>query len=96
MGDEAEKEAESKKSAGILDVLVWLGMILAVYVLSVGPVVKVYDGKKAIPPNSKLDRFVDVFYAPLEWAYMRTPLHKPLGMYLHLWSNRFDRNGDLL
>ncbi len=35
------------------------------------------------------------FYRPLGWAYIRTPVHKPLGMYFHLWdSENFNKYGD--
>ena len=39
--------------------------------------------------------FLGKFYAPLYWAYNETPLHKPLGMYMHLWVPiAFKKNGE--
>jgi hypothetical protein len=67
------------------------GMILLLYVLSYGPVLMMV-GKGRIMPNNQ---FVTKLYQPLIWAYDETPLHKPLGLYLHLWVPQwFDKNGN--
>lgn len=94
MEEKAEKATEGKKSTGVMGLLGWLGMILVVYVLSAGPVVRMFD-KGMIPLNSKEEKFLQRFYRPLDWAYSKTPLHKPLGMYGHLWSDKFDSNGEV-
>jgi len=44
-------------------------------------------------PSTK--KVVNRIYAPWTWAYNNTPLHKPFGMYLHLWCRDiYDRNGE--
>jgi hypothetical protein len=71
--------------------ILWPLVILALYVLSSGPVLMM-DSKGRLSYYNKL---VWRIYAPLEWAYFRTPLHKPLGMYLHLWVPKdFGKNGE--
>jgi hypothetical protein len=45
---------------------------------------------------SHSNEFMRVFYMPWTWAYNGTPLHKPLGLYLHLWlPKHFDKKGDM-
>jgi hypothetical protein len=82
-------QTEDKHSISWSAFIVWPFVILSLYVLSTGPLVMMFD-KKIVSPNSNLWRV----YQPLEWAYDETLLHRPLGMYLHLWSKRFDKNGD--
>jgi hypothetical protein len=67
----------------------WPFLVLLLYLLSTGPVIMMMD-KGFITGDSKLLRC----YEPLDSAYRETLLHQPLGMYLHLWSKRFDKNGD--
>ncbi len=71
--------------------VVWPFVILLFYALSSGPVMTMqYKGRHW----HSTDSFVLRFYSPLMWAYWRTPLHKPLGMYFHLWSDDFEKNGN--
>jgi hypothetical protein len=71
--------------------ILWPVVIVIIYVLSYGPVMMM-GAKGRISPYNKL---VWKFYAPLDWAYMKTPLHRPLGMYLYLWDPvDFSKNGD--
>jgi hypothetical protein len=71
--------------------IVWPIVILLLYVLSGGPVMMMRDNGRIRRDN----RVVWKFYRPLTWAYNKTLLHKPLGMYFHLWDpNDYDKNGD--
>jgi hypothetical protein len=83
------KEAKHSINWGAL--ILWPIVILILYVLSSGPVSMIME-KSASSRSNQLAR---KFYAPLGWAYDNTPLHKPLGMYAHLWAPEFfDKNGD--
>ena len=55
-----------------------------VYVLSSGPVCR-YAGLYAFH-GYRIFGIVDVIYKPVWEVYWNTPLHKPLGMYWHLWK----------
>jgi hypothetical protein len=66
----------------------WPFVSLLLYVLSYGPVLKYLDGQGMV------EGFASKFYYPVYWAYSDTPLHKPLGMYFHLWDDHYDGNGD--
>ena len=82
-------ESEAKKSRGLASYILWAFVVVMVYVLSSGPApLIVYDGtisSKAL-----------VIYEPLYFVHKHTLLHKPIGMYRHLWLPfRFDKNGDL-
>ena len=37
------------------------------------------------PPLALRQRVLAVLYTPYGFLYEKTPLHRPLGMYLHLW-----------
>ena len=87
--DETTVPPDEKHSVNLGTIILFAVVILLVYVLSVGPVVMLVD-KKVIAPTSKLK----MFYQPLERLYGQAPFHKPLGLYLHLWSARFDGKGD--
>ena len=63
----------------------WLGAVLVLYVLSTGPVAMMLD-KKFILEGSPTYRVLHIFYTPVEWAYQKTPLHRPLGIYWYLWA----------
>ena len=56
-------------------------IVLLLYVLSIGPVAMMQSNGTISLKN----QFVKTLYTPLGWAYYKTPLHKPLGMYMHLW-----------
>ena len=89
--EKAADTAEEKDSHSWTGWIVWPVGILVLYVLSVGPAVMMEE-KGMI---SKDNGFLLKLYSPLGWAYENTPLHKPLGMYLHLWSSKyFDKNGE--
>jgi hypothetical protein len=86
--------AKAKRSFNWWGFGLWPAVVVMLYLLSFGPVVRFLDGKpKRWTPDP---RIIDMFYTPWFWAYLETPLHKPLGMYMHLWMpNDFDRNGNL-
>lgn len=88
---ETTTPAEEKHSIPWTGFIVWPFVILILYVLSIGPVAIMSD-KGLISHNNE---FIWKFYKPLGWAYLNTPLHRPLGMYLHLWvPKHFDKHGD--
>jgi hypothetical protein len=71
--------------------ILWPFVVLIIYVLSSGPVSVIMDKRT----SSRSNQLVRRFYKPLSWAYNKTPLHKPLGMYAHLWEPKFfDKNGN--
>lgn len=73
-------------------IIVWSLMILLLYVLSSGPLNTMQHKKQRIWQTH--NRFVWAFYRPLHWAYDYTPLHRPLGIYFHLWSDDFNKYGN--
>jgi hypothetical protein len=93
MKEEAENPPEEKPSRGFLRFLPWVGVIFLAYCLSSGPLVMLVD-RNVIGGSGTMMRLVETVYSPLEWAYDETPLHKPIGIYLSLWSKRFNSNGD--
>ena len=71
----------------------WPLVILVLYALSFGPVVMLVQ-KGIIHRNYQR---IYVLYEPVMWAYEETSLHKPLGMYLHVWAPKVvDKNGELI
>lgn len=95
MKGETQDEPE-KSSQGLVWVwLCWLAAIAVLYVLSSGPVVMVVN-RTRIPPASPAYQFSMIVYWPLARAYMGTPLHKPIGLYWHLWApDWYKSNGDI-
>jgi hypothetical protein len=88
-----EPTAEPKRSRGLASYVVWGFGIVVLYLLSMGPVDLM--GAKGML-GSTAYRILYYVYLPWEWAYLRTPLHKPLGMYMHLWTpEAYDRTGTL-
>lgn len=99
MEEQAETREETKYSRGFGSYALWAGVVLVLYVLSFGPVAMI--GRKLEPTGlfRSHPRFFELihrpYYAPLGWAYYKTPLHKPLGMYMHLWCPQsFDKHGE--
>jgi len=84
---------EEKHSFNWQMFVLWPFLILVLYVLSSGPVVRLVRQGRISRSNGV---FIERVYGPVAWAYERTPLHKPLGMYFHLWAPKsFDKNGDV-
>ena len=82
-------ETEAKQSRGLGSYVVWGFVVVMVYVLSYGPVMMLAN-KNIISPK------IPAIYWPLWDAYEKSPpVHRLLGMYLHLWCpDLFDKNGD--
>lgn len=92
MEEPAETREETKHSRGFGRYALWAGVVLLMYFLSMGPYVAL-DYKSWQGRPSWLS-FFDTLYYPLYWAYGRTPLRKPIGLYLHLWCPQaFDKDG---
>ena len=86
-------EPEDKHSFSWRMIILWLFVILLLYVLSIGPVLRMVTKSKISYPS----KFLIAFYMPLNWAYETKTFHKPLGTYLHLWvPERLDKNGNEL
>jgi len=70
-------------------VLLWPFVIFIIYLLSFGPVWKLFDMSKPPAQESFSRDAVDNICVPWHWAYFYTPLHRPLGLYMHLWAPEF-------
>src|ERR1039457_3875629 len=80
------KEAPARSSWDSLWVsLCWLGVIVMLYLLSTGPSMMMIE-RGIFTYKSPGGKTADLFYRPAGWAYRSTLLHKPLGMYWHLWA----------
>ncbi len=89
---ETSKPNDEKHSINWGALILWPVVILILYILSTGPVAMMEEKGRI----SRSNEFMRVFYMPWTWAYNGTPLHKPLGLYIHLWlPKRFDKNGDI-
>lgn len=69
------------RSTGCLFTLLQL---LAVYLLSHGPVMALYSSKRIEGP---VPNAVTVIYQPLHWLYENTPLGSPMTAYDGWWGN---------
>src|SRR5436189_5206690 len=98
-------ETHEKKSRGLGSYVVWGLLALMLYVLSSGPVVRLMHQRQTkkfqkLAPGAKgidmtlLDNVVGFIYGPLNWAYNTDTFHKPLGLYWHLWSRSFHKEGE--
>ena len=89
----AEAAVEAKRSRGFAGYLVWGFGIVIFYLVSTGPI-GLLQAKGIIGQST--GRALIPIYTPWKWAYLHTPLHKPLGMYTHLWRpDQFESNGNL-
>ena len=83
-------ETEAKPSRGLGRYVAWGFLVVASYILSAGPVERIRGGVF----TAYCGQVIFKFYAPWRWAYIHTPLQRPLGMYLHLWRPEiWDRHG---
>ena len=62
--------------------------LLAVYVLSYGPVMAVYSSQRV---NGPVPQGLTTFYQPLSWVYEKTPLGRPLRAYDGWWKRMLER-----
>jgi hypothetical protein len=69
-------------------------VVMVLYVLGSGPLR--LRGKKGLlgGPHTPVHDTIVFIYRPLDWAYLHTPLQRPLGMYWHLWRpDMYQKNG---
>jgi hypothetical protein len=74
---------EPRRSAGTS--FLWLLAALVLYILSIGPVVKLNETFHIAENNPRLGRCIGTFYAPLAWCAPRnsSPFGKFILWYLH-------------
>ncbi len=100
MSAEIEEKTESCSWAPGWTWLVWMAVGVWVYLLSSGPVLwLVARGyfRPGYPLGGPVKQVVLVVYKPVTLAYNHTILHKPIGLYHHLWApTMVDRNGNTI
>ena len=64
-------------------------LLLAVYVLSFGPVKALYAGHKI---EGSIPTPVVTFYKPVSWLYANTPLGKPMAVHDDWWKRTLKRS----
>jgi hypothetical protein len=74
--------------------LVWPGLVLFLYVLSIGPIMMMVQ-RGRITTGSPTHEVLRAIYEPLVWTVEKVPLlDKTLSIYLHLWiPERVDSKG---
>lgn len=88
----ADEPPQDKHSYSLFGIFAWFLAALVVYIVSTGPVVWMTQNGYVSTNNRLLERF----YGPLDWVYDQKFLHKPFGMYLHLWlPKRFNEKGEI-
>jgi hypothetical protein len=109
--EQPETTTPSEHSFNWRDFIFWPLVIVFLYVLSWAPVLRMQkeafwnqhplgaNGVEILRMSQKTPHwntdFVRGLYEPLRWTHLNTPLHKPLGMYLHLWlPDEFDKDGE--
>ena len=96
MNGEVEDTPETNSRGLAWVCLCWLAVVVVLYVLSVGPVMMITLKRNISNPHPTAQFFAS-FYKPLEWVYAKTLLHKPLGMYYHLWiPSVIDSHGNII
>jgi hypothetical protein len=89
MEDKPETTTVGKNSFNWWAWILWPFIIVLLYLLSHGPI------SRAVGAHSRHERFLDAIYAPWMLVYAMTPLHRPLGLYMHFWMPEyFDKNGE--
>ena len=76
------RAADNMHSTGYWSFILLPMLALVLYVLSIGPVMRM-RADNFFPAGT--GGLLSKFYSPVSWAYWETPLHKPLGMYFHMW-----------
>jgi hypothetical protein len=73
--------------------VVWAFVAVMVYFLSYGPAELMLMTRNVGPRTSDAIAYI---YWPWSFVYFNTPLHKPLGLYMHLWNAKFwDKDGEI-
>jgi hypothetical protein len=91
-------ETDEKKSRGLGSYAAWAFVTVMVYFLSAGPAERMREETQQLNRrlNYELNPIIFAFYEPWRYLYFSTPLHKPIGLYMHLWDPKhFDKNGDV-
>lgn len=71
----------------------WPGLLLALYVLSTGPIIMMVERRTISPPSATI-HVVEIVYSPIDWATHLPVLQKPLGIYWHVWAPKlYDSKG---
>jgi hypothetical protein len=90
MEEPAETREETKHSRSFGSYALWAGVIILLYGLGLGFSVRMVGKGGWQAPT-----WIVSLYSPVNWAYNNTLLHKPLGLYLHLWCpQHFDTKGE--
>jgi hypothetical protein len=85
-------ETDEKKSRGLGSYVLWAFVAVVVYVLSMGPMLRFVVSRRPTSATTNIFKWV---YFPVGYAYNKTLLHKPIGLYLHLWvPSVFDEKGE--
>jgi hypothetical protein len=95
MNDETQDHQRRSSKDLIWLWLCWLGLAVLLYVLSIGPAMRMVQNR-FIPLGSPIYEVLATFYWPMECSARKIPvLAHPIGVYLHLWAPRmFDRKGN--
>jgi hypothetical protein len=64
-------------------------LLLAVYILSCGPVMALYSSRRIDGPVPEL---MTTFYQPVNWLHAHTPLGSPMGSYDNWWKGALKRS----
>jgi hypothetical protein len=71
--------------------VLWPFVFLMMYFLSAGPAFRIANKY----PDCPGDVAMNLLYYPWFALYSETPMHKPLGLYMHLWMpEAFDKDGE--
>jgi hypothetical protein len=93
MNNDGGDAPETKSQGAGWGWLWWVSLLPVLYVLSTGPILMMIE-KRLIVPGPPLDTVLRTIYMPVGWAYMNTPLRKPLGKDWHLWGpSYYSREG---
>jgi hypothetical protein len=87
MGDqinlqESEETGRAHQANSRGGLWIWLPLILILYLLSVGPAVRIHDRTT----SAALRNTIEGFYAPIE-SLQSTPLRAPLDWWVSLWRH---------
>jgi hypothetical protein len=92
MKEMAATRTEEKRSGGFGLYGLWAAALLLFYALSSGPCLML--SRNGTFPDALIGCLV-TFYSPLLRAHKTKLLHKPIGLYFHIWCPiAFDSNGD--
>ena len=96
MNGETQDGPERNSRGAVWVWFCWLGVAVVLYVLSIGPVMMIAVNRSISNPHP-VARVCTIVYGPVEWAYAKTLLHKPIGLYYHLWvPSVIDSQGNII